>query len=881
MDLYFDIKTLFDVLNVLDERSAEFITITDILDSALQLLDLRDLQSTSFLESAFKTQEYLSQHFFKQYCEDAAVIEHVVGHTHIDVAWLWTLAQTREKVIRSFSTVIYLMNKYPEYKFMSSQPQLYDFVKKDFPSLFEKIKEMVRQGRWEPEGSMWVEPDCNVPSGESLVRQILYGKAFFQKEFNKSNEILWLPDVFGYSAALPQIMKKSGIKYFMTSKIAWNDTNIMPDDTFLWEGIDGSKILTHLLTTTDFMHDRTQMKNTTYNGLLNASQIKGAWEKYLNKKESRHVLQLYGYGDGGGGPTYEMLESNRRFSNGIKGFPKTQQSFAKEFFDSLSKDFSKSKQPPTWHGELYLENHRGTYTSMAENKKANRLAEITNSDVEFLASFLKTYNLQKEYPYSLMERNWKKTMLNQFHDILPGTAIAEVYEDSQKDYKDILTTNHAFIQQALEIISAEVAAEKSGVLVLNTIMRRPRVITIPVSKDILGVSYEGKALPSFKENEILTFLAPEIPTKGYICYSFSNKTYNEENPFLWDGINKVLDTPFYHVKFNKLGEILSLFDKSEKREILRENELGNHFVLYEDRPWEYDAWNIEKSYLDKAYYIDSCEEFKITECSPLRVIIQLKKSFLNSYMKQKIIFYQHSKRIDFETTVDWHETNLLLKVEFPVDIHTSKASCDIQFGNVERQIHPNTSWDQAKFELCAHKWVDLSEPGYGIALLNNGKYGHDFLNASLRLTLLKSAVYPNPKADRGLHTFTYALYPHEGDFRNGNVVEEAYDLNHSVYTAEVKKQKGKLPARYSFLQIKKKNVICETLKYAEDGDGIILRLYESWGMRTKSSIEFTKSISEMWECDLLENKISQILSSGDKTFLSFNPYEIKTIFIKY
>lgn len=434
--LYYNIKVPLDIIKLLEKDSLEYINTIKYLQTAINILDLRKPFSKDFYNSINKANEYLEKEFYEKYCGHDDVIEICVGHTHIDIAWLWTLSQTKEKAARSFSTVLNLMKQYPEYIFISSQPQLYKFIKEDHPEIYEEIKRRIKEGRWEAEGSMWVEADTNLTSGESLVRQILFGKRFFKKEFGVDNKILWLPDVFGYSAALPQILKKSGIDYFMTTKISWNEYNKMPYDTFMWRGIDGTEILTHFITTTDYVKGEPKGWFTTYNGNLNPSQVMGCWQRYQQKEINNYVLNSYGYGDGGGGPTKEMLENGKRLAKGIPGAPKVKMGKAIDFFKQLEKIVKGNPKLPKWVGELYLEYHRGTYTSMARNKKYNRKTEFLNLDSE-LFSTMNMILQGKKYPQSEINKNWEITLLNQFHDIIPGSSIKEVYEESKKQYEEI------------------------------------------------------------------------------------------------------------------------------------------------------------------------------------------------------------------------------------------------------------------------------------------------------------------------------------------------------------------------------------------------------------------------------------------------------------
>ncbi|MDF2908004.1 MAG: alpha-mannosidase, partial [Herbinix sp.] len=466
--LYYHIKVPMDVIEYLDSEDIRRIDILKYMENTVYLIDLRKPYSKEFRESIKEAYQYLETELYQKYCGGEAVTALCVGHTHIDVAWLWTVKQTREKVARSFSTVLNLMEEYPEYIFMSSQPQLYQYIKEDYPEVYEKIKAKVQEGRWEPEGAMWLEADCNLISGESMIRQILHGKRFFKEEFGMNNEILWLPDVFGYSAALPQILKKSGIKYFMTTKLGWNEYNSIPYDTFMWKGIDGSEVLSHMITTQDPKFNITPHA-TSYNGHIIPSNVIGAWKRYHQKEISKEVLIAYGYGDGGGGPTREMLENAKRLKHGIPGCPKVELGKSIDFFKRLEAQGKDNKRLPKWTGELYLEYHRGTYTSMARNKRDNRKSEILYQNAELFSVLADAVTASHDYPKASINRGWKTILLNQFHDILPGSAIKEVYEDTQQDYQRVLAEGQRFLSAAIEKTAEAIELKADAIIVFNAL----------------------------------------------------------------------------------------------------------------------------------------------------------------------------------------------------------------------------------------------------------------------------------------------------------------------------------------------------------------------------------------------------------------------------
>lgn len=884
--LYYDLKAPYEVLVQLDEGDTNAIGIGRYLEKALDMLDLRDPYSVAFYASVAAARRYMKEEFYESFCQRQPVTVDCVGHTHIDVAWLWTLAQTREKAIRSFATVNYLMDRYPEYKFLSSQPQLYDFVRKDCPPLFEKIRSRVADGHWEPEGGMWLESDCNMASGESLIRQFLHGQEFFGREFGKQGHVLWLPDAFGFSGALPQIMAQCGMDWFMTTKMAWNDTNCMPHDLTRWRGIDGTEVLAYFISTKDYdkRPDRNPKPsfNTTYNGLLNPRQVMGCWQRFQDKELTQDVLQCYGYGDGGGGVTAEMLEINRRMEKGIPGAPQTRLTHAAPYFDKLKQHLDETQADlPCWHGEMYFEYHRGVFTSQGRNKRANRAAEFANLTAETAAALAESLRTGYAYPAAALHRNWELTLLNQFHDILPGSALGEVYEVSQQQYGEILASDARITDDALHTVTALVKTGRPGVVVFNQ-LGFARDTVVRVACGAAGITDGGHPLPCHAENGVLTFVAQNLPAKGWRFYPFADA--EPEVPCAEVAKNDggyIIDTPLYHIVFNGCGEITALLDKEADRELIPAGQCANELQLFEDRPDEYDAWNLEKYYRRHRFALDGAARLTVAENSPVCCRLHLERAISQSQFVQDITLYPHSRRIDFATHIDWHEQHVLLKAAFPVDICADRAQYDIQFGSIARDTHTNTSWDEARFEVCAHKWADLSEPGYGAALLNDGRYGYDVHDGVLRLSLLRAATYPDPHADQGAHDFTYALLPHLGDWRQGEVIPAGYDLNAPALPLAVAAQPaGTLPAAYSQFRVDAPNVVLETVKKAEDGSGLILRLYESWGTRTRAALALPDDAAAV-RCTSMEQPLPGEEAVQHSLPLTLHPFEICTVHVHF
>jgi alpha-mannosidase len=878
---YYDLQVPYEVARLLREDSHDRQVILKSLNDSLNLVDLRQVYSPAFFESVQRADEFLQKEFYEKFCGNSTSTVYCVGHTHIDVAWLWTLRTTQDKAVRSFSTVIELMKEYPEYKFMSSQPQLYLYVKEKAPDLYEKIKERIAEGRWEAEGGMFLEADCNLSSGEALVRQFLYGTRFFEQEFGVKNQILWLPDVFGYSAALPQIMKKCGIRYFMTTKISWNEMNKMPYDTFMWEGIDGTEILTHFIPTRDYGMGAKEGSSetehfTTYNGILNASQVMGGWQRYSQKELNDEVLMSYGHGDGGGGVTREMLETQRRLAKGIPGSPKTVPSTSLEFFKKLEENVAGRKELPRWVGELYLEYHRGTYTSMARNKKWNRRAEFACTNLEFYSVLAEKAGLTA-YPQEEINQLWQILMRNQFHDILPGSSIKEVYDDSKEEYQQIFRETASLTGTALAGITEQIDAPKGSLIVYNpnsVSAEAPVMLPVGVTGDALRIG--GTVIPVQHTEDGAVAVLSEVPSKGYCTYEILENAAALAAPMTITA-NRV-ETGCFIAELNEKGQFSRIYDKKAERELIPEGKCGNVIVSYEDRPHNFDAWDINNYYTEKSWEVDDVQDISVIENGPVRGCIRVERKYLDSTIVQYLYFYPELYRIDIRNEIDWNEKQLLLRAYLPMEIHSEDATYEIQYGNVKRPTHYNTSWDFAKFETCAHKWIDLSEDGYGVSVLNDCKYGCDIHNGVIGLSMLKSAVYPNPEADKEHHSFIWSICPHAEGWRQGETVAKAYLLNNPYQGVIKENEGGTLPQSSSFVRTNQQNYVIEAVKKAEDSDAMIVRLYECYNRRGTAVLEFAGPVRSAVICNMLEeNENEEIRIDGCRVEFHMNPYEIKTI----
>lgn len=863
--LYYDLWVPLSAFTRMEEDDKNRLDIENILNNTINILDLRTPYSDGFYRTIGEASDYIRKALYEEMAGYQDVIATCIGHTHIDVAWWWTVAQTREKVGRSFATVLKLMEEYPNYKFMSSQPQLYLFLKERYPELYEKLKERIREERWEAEGGMWVEADCNLTSGESLVRQFIHGKRFFKEEFGVDNRILWLPDVFGYSGALPQIMKKCGIDYFMTTKLAWNQFNKIPYDTMLWKGIDGTSVLTHLITTLG-VNQPVKDFFTTYNGMLHPDAIIGGWSRYQNKDINHDILISYGYGDGGGGPTREMLETSKRMEKGIKGIPMVRQEFAGTYFKELEKRVKNHKRLPVWEGEFYFEYHRGTYTSMARNKRANRKSEFYLMDVELLSVMAKD-----SMPYPLDELNsiWRTVLLNQFHDILPGSSIKEVYEVTKKEYDAIEIQMQALKDERIRAL----AKEGDGVTIFNTTgSERNDIVSLGQIKVSALKDEGGNVYPVQQTEEGGIIYVEGLPSKGFRTFSKAEVSESAIIPFTLVNDSQ-LETPYYTICLDEHGLLSRIYDKECDREVIKEGEKANLMRMYEDKPIYYDNWDIDIYYTEKFWDANQAESVEWIEIGPVRAALKVIRKISDSTIHQKIYFYADSRRIDFDTYVDWKEHQHLLKVHFPTTVHTDEATFDVQFGNLKRKTHQNTSWDKARFESCGQKWMDVSEGHYGVSLLNDCKYGHSVKEGNMALTLIKSGIEPNPSTDQEEHFFMYSLYPHAEDWKQAKTVREAYRLNQPAIAVNG----GKAGNIYSFASVDKENVILETVKQSEDENGVVLRMYESENSLTKAKLIVHTTFSKAYSCNLLEEMEMELPIKQNEISIVLKPYEIITV----
>lgn len=875
---YFVADTVLRCAALLNENDLRRIRLTELLNKTFHCVNFLNGQGEEYYQSVSEALDYIQGGL-----EELAKTDEIkptvygVGHSHIDMAWLWRLNATREKASRTFATVLNLMKQYPEYRFLHSSPQLYQFLKEDYPELFEQVKKRIEEGRWEITGGMWVEADTNLPSGESLVRQFLYGKQYIREEFGKETKLVWLPDVFGYSAALPQIMKKSGMKYFMTTKISWNQYNRFPYDTFRWQGIDGSEVFTHFITTPE--------KDSwfyTYNGHMDPEEVVGVWENYKDKDKNDELLIAYGWGDGGGGPTREMLEQSRVMKN-IPGIPRVKLSGAEEYFARIY-ERTDHRSLSRWNGELYFEMHRGTYTSQAANKRYNRKTEVLLHDLEALSTIADVKNGEAGYPKEDLDAMWKRTLLNQFHDILPGSAIRQVYEDTTADYESIRKKGTSLLEEAQSRLTAGIQVSGDGIVVYNTSgFERTGYVCVPYGGRVKrgsGFADETGVLSGQDTETGVLVYVEGIPPYGYKTLAYAEKAETADIPVVLTETRA--ENRYYVVEFNGDGEISSLYDKENGREVGCGKAM-NVFAAFEDKPLRFDAWDVDVYYKDKPHAPFVLKERRIVEAGPQRGVLRQVWQFNRSTLTQDFILYGNSRRIDFQTTVDWKEKQVFLKTYFPVGVHSDEATYEIQFGSLKRPTHSSTEWDFAKFEVPGHRWADLSEGGYGVSLLNDCKYGWDIQGNTIGLSLLKSAVRPDETADRKIHHFTYSLYPHRGTAADCEVQKEAVGLNMPLLYRQLKGTGiGPEYERYSFVHTDCSHVAIDTVKRAEEGRAYVVRLYEYRNMSDKkASLNFAHPVRKVTETNLCEEGESEIPVRDNGIQFPIGCFEIKTFKIYY
>lgn len=835
-------ETILNYITLFPEHGEYAALAANALNEAYKLVDFLNPKSESFYRSVQTASDYLKKEFFEKYANENVAEVSVIGHTHIDLAWLWSFMQTREKAQRSFATVIALMDEFPDYKFMSSQAPLYKAVKEEDPALYAKIKRSVKEGRWEVEGAMNLEADCNIPSGESFIRQIKTGKKFFKEEFNVDSKILWLPDVFGYSGSLPQILKKCGVDTFVTSKIGWNDTNTAPYDIFNWYGLDESHVFGYFITAQNTEFNKQPSTVTTYVGKMNPSFLRGTVDRIQQKELTCRGIIPMGFGDGGGGTTREMAMRTEILKSGLPALPKAVYKTAAEHTAALKKDVE-GKTLPYYKGELYFERHRGTLTSAMRNKKNNRRAEFTLLGVEFLTPLCSALGLPLVNTDDYLEKSWDKVLLNQFHDIIPGSSIPEVYEVTDKEYAEILNGGNGILNDAYARIAEKFGGEK-------------------VCFNLSGFTQSGYVTVGGKYRYV-----ENVPAKGFKTVEFTSLNGSVKVS------EKIVENDFIKVIFNDMYEIENIYDKRADRYILS---APAAVCAYEDYPDNYDCWEISRYYREKRYDLTLSSVKDVDKCAKKGKIITY--TLGKTVIETTVLLGENDEIITFNGKTDMQTDHVLIRAEFPLDINASKAVCDVQFGNTERPTTRNNSIEYAQFEVCAHKYADISDGDYGVSLINDCKYGHSVLDNVLSVSLVKYGTNPGETNDSGTHTYTFELYPHLGDFKSANTVEKAYLLNQPLVLIDGKKANDH--AEFSFIKSSSKGVVIETIKEADDKSGCIVRLFENLNRREKVTLTTFAPFKSAFSCDMLENEVNKVEVTGNEITLNLKPFEVVTLKLK-
>jgi alpha-mannosidase len=825
--LMLDAEVLGELMRELPVTEPRRHEILRALESMLDVLDIADVAGTAAaaragLAGVLAKPAHASAHTLS-----------AVGHAHIDSAWLWPVRETVRKTSRTFANVTALAAEYPEFVFACSQAQHYAWIKERYPEIHQRIHEAVKAGQWVPVGGMWVEPDGNLPGGEALARQLIHGKRYFLDEFGIETNGVWLPDSFGYTAAFPQLARLAGARWFLTQKLSWNQVNRLPHHTFWWEGIDGSRVFTHF------------PPIDTYNAAFEGAELALAVRNYAEKGRGTRSLAPFGHGDGGGGPTREMLEKARRLRD-LEGSPKVVIEPPDAFFAVAQAEYPDA---PVWSGELYLELHRGTFTSQARGKAGNRRAEHLLREAELWAATA-SVRMGFRYPYDDFDRLWKTVLLHQFHDILPGTSIGWVHRETEATYARVT----AELEQVITAATGALAGQGTGTWVFNTSPRdRAEVVALP-------------------DGELAFAVAPALGAGGVTQATAAPVTVT----------GRVIDNGLVRVELDEAGLLASVRDLVAGRAVLAPGSRGNLLRLHTDLPNAWDAWDIDAHYRRRFTELIRADAITVTEAGPLSGAIRVERSFGNSRVAQTVRVRAGSRRVDVETEADWHEAEKLLKAVFPVDVHADRSAAEIQFGHVYRPTHTNTSWEVARFEVYAHRWVHVAEPGYGVALLTDTTYGHDVsrttrddggTTTTVGLSLLRAPRSPDPRADQGTHRFTYALLPGAGI---AEAVAEGYALNLPLRVAT---GRGEPPA--PLVTVDGAGPIVEAVKLADDRSGdVIVRLYESLGGRASAAVRPGFTVARAEVVDLLERPLSAapLTSSDDGAIpVTLRPFQILTL----
>jgi len=841
--LWLDVQTLFDLREHADPESLRVAEIDAGLRDFTLIVD-PELPRDEFLATVHEGRERLRP-LLECVNGSTAPTLYAFGHAHIDVAWLWPLAETERKCVRTFATQLALAEEYPEYRFLQSQPHLYWMMKTHYPELYARVKEAVADGHFLPEGGMWVEADTNLSGGESLIRQFMHGKRFFREEFGVESELLWLPDVFGYSGALPQIMRGCGVRYFATAKIFWayHGGQPFPYNTFTWEGIDGSEVRVHLV--------------NDYNSRTDMGSLIQRWTGRVQKDGISTRLVPFGYGDGGGGATRDHLEYLRRAKD-LEGVPKVVMAHPVGFFrDQEERGWPAER----FVGELYFQAHRGTYTTQARTKRGNRKCEFALREAEMWGAA--AASLAKfAYPGEAISTAWRSVLLNQFHDIIPGSSVHRVYEEAEAAYEGVLNGAAQVARSA-----AEALVEGEGALTVLNSLSWPRRVLVTLPDTWRGAAdVSGQPLPAQSEAQGTT-VEVLVPSCGWTTLERA-EAHPVDNVFRVS--ESLLENDLLRIEINEYGEFTSIVDKETGRDWV--SGPANAPKMYKDVPSRWDAWDVDSMYPLTPVALSEPASVSVTASGPLYAELTVTRRLHDSPMTQVIRLRRGSRLVECHTRIDWRERHKMLKVAFPVTVHAHEALHEIQFGHIARPNHQSMPYDADRFEVCNHKWTALVEANRGCAVLNDCKYGVNVVSNSINLTLLRSPLAPDMTADQGVQEFTYAFYAWNGAFVDGHVVHRGYELNVDPLIVE-----GKAGAR-SLFAVDVPNVVIETVKPAEDGSGdVIVRLYESARTATRCTLNTSLAVMSAAETDMLERTLRERVHDGGNIPLELRAFEVKTL----
>lgn len=848
--LYMDVDTLNKLLQTLDDTTLRASKICDALEQFTLIVDFE--QDREKRNASYRAAREALRPAMEAVNGTSTPVFYAIGNAHLDLAWCWPLAETYRKTARTFAAQLRLLEEYPDYKFLVSQPACYEMVREHYPELFERIKAAAKEGRWIADGAMWVEPDTNMAGGEALIRQLVYGKRYYKDVFGVDSELLWLPDTFGYTAALPQILNKCGVKYLVTQKIFWsyNKGEPFPYHYFNWQGMDGSEIVSFL--------------PTKYEYPTHPIEINEVWKNRSQARDLDAFLFPFGYGDGGGGPTRDHIEYAIRQKD-LEGGVKIKIADPMEFFEDMQEQKGTPKN--TYVGELYFTAHRGTYTTQSAVKKGNRKSELALRELEMWAVPAALNGIR--YPAEKIEGLWKDVLLNQFHDILPGSSIARVYVEAEKLHNKVLTEAGQLLETTQKAL---LKGGENAVTVFNSLgFERKALVTLPNVFEKGAVTADGTYIPAARSGDKVKAVVT-IPSCGAVSLTPASEAKSAEAGAAVvetaDGF--VMENALVKASVNRRGEVTSFVLKESGREFA--GGAMNCFRLFKDIPRRWDNWDIDSNYVYQE--IDGAYDISVEPVgSGMEAVIKVSGKLLDSAYTQYIRLAKDAKRIEFETEVDWKELHKLLKVGFPVDVYAENAVNEMQFGYVERPTHRSRLYDKERFEVCNHRYTALRDNSHGAAVLNDCKYGISVNGSSMELTLLRSGTCPDFRTDNRVHHFTYAFTAWEGDFASSDVVKQGYEVN----VAPVVVPGGALDA--SYLSVDHDNIMIDTVKLAEDGSGdIIVRLYESKKAAgsTKLRTNFFRNFTA-YSCDMLENKDEELSLENGVIELVFKAFEIKTV----